>query len=908
MRVAMPIGDSHGWGIAGGCLTRELGKLPQLDGVTLHCITGHDFKPFDESAWDRINIGYCFFEHDLLAASFMAEAGRRWDHIVAGSTWCQQLLRGGGVEQTSTILQGIDGSRFACQPPRRDDGRFIIFSGGKFEFRKGQDLVIAAMKSFMQRHRDAWLSCSWHNHWPQSLMTMEQSHLIDFVWQDLPCHDLLCETLLKNGIDLSRVLLHPPFDNNRMPLIYAESDLGLFPNRCEGGTNLVMCEYMACGRPVVASDRSGQADIITGKNAWPLKRYQPVEALTGGMPSGRWQEATVEELLEKLELAYSNQAASQIKAAQAAVAMQQLSWHAAARRFYELGERLLAKNDRCCAPSVAATKPEYEQADCLFEQGQYDQAHAIYIKLLGQAPLDPELLNRVGTTLDRLGRPGEATGYYHKALCLAPARAVVRYNLANSLRRLGDDQGAEQQLKQAVQDSPDFSQAWNALAMLYVARNASADAAVCFERLVQLAPADADNYCYLATLYAELGRLQEAVLCLETLLGQQPDHLLALETLGTICHEQETLERAESCYRQVLALEPGRISAINNLGTTLRSQNRLDEAIAMFNRALAIDPHNDQVRFNRGAARLAKNELPDAWTDYEARFESANPPHLQHAELPRWDGAPLEGRRLLVQSEQGFGDTFQFARYLPLLADRTGGSVLFECQNHSVLEALYGLENVELVARGDSLPTCDCQMPLVSLPYHFQTVLQTIPFPEGYLRPQPELVTFWKRVLGEDDALKVGLVWGGKKNSLNANRSLHFAQLSTLFNLPGVRWFSLQVGDDAKQLATAGGQIVDLGCYIRHFGDTAAISASLDLVLTIDSAVAHLAGGLGVPVWIMLKHAPDWRWLLDRADSPWYRSAVLFRQPQVGNWPAVAGAVKNKMMALLDEHKKRVKV
>lgn len=346
MRVSMPQGASHGWGVAGRYLAAEIAKLSPLEGVTLHCIAGHDFRPYDASAWDRINIGYCFFEHELLAAPFIAAVAGRWDYIVAGSSWCEQQLRIGGMQRVCTILQGIDADLFQCQPSRSADGRFIVFSGGKFEFRKGQDIVIAAMRIFMQQHADVWLSCCWDNAWPNSLQTMQQSRLIDFAWQDIPCHVLLLETVQRNGLDPARVLLHPPFSNRRMQLIYTESDLGLFPNRCEGGNNMVMCEYMACGRAVVASNRSGHADVVNTGNAWALSRYREVEAMLGGIQTGRWQEAMVEEAAELLELAYCNKNERERKAVCAAADMQHLDWTAAARQFHAVGQALLGAANR----------------------------------------------------------------------------------------------------------------------------------------------------------------------------------------------------------------------------------------------------------------------------------------------------------------------------------------------------------------------------------------------------------------------------------------------------------------------------------------------------------------------------------------------------------------------------------
>lgn len=345
----MPSGSSHGWGVAGTCLAAEIAKLPPLEGVTLHCIAGHDFRAYDPSAWDRINIGYCFFEHELLALPFIAEAARRWDYIVAGSSWCEQHLRAGGMSRTCTILQGVDAERFRRQPPRTADGRFIVFSGGKFEFRKGQDIVMTAMRTFMQRHADVWLSCAWHNAWPHSLKTMQQSNLLKFNWREAPCRELLDETVRLNGLDPQRVLLHPSFDNRRMQLIYAESDLGLFPNRCEGGNNMVMCEYMACGRAVIASNQTGHADVINPVNAWPLTSYRPVAAKLGEHQTGTWQEASVEEIITLLEEAYSDRITCQSKSQEAAASMLRLNWAATAQQFHAIGRSMQQQRGKSAA-------------------------------------------------------------------------------------------------------------------------------------------------------------------------------------------------------------------------------------------------------------------------------------------------------------------------------------------------------------------------------------------------------------------------------------------------------------------------------------------------------------------------------------------------------------------------------
>ncbi len=341
MKVSMPRGRAHGWGIAGEYLTREIGKFPPIEGVTLHCISGHDFRPMDPAAWDRINIGYCFFENDIEALRHTRRAAREWDFIVAGSSWCEYQLRIGGVRQTATILQGIDPANFYPQPEREDDGRFVVFSGGKFEYRKGQDLVIAAMRVFMQRHRDACLVASWVNQWPFSLATMAQSPHISFRMANDDCLPILQRTLHDNGIPLERVHLAPLVDNAMIRPLYQQTDVGIFPNRCEGGNNMVMCEYLACGRTVIASDATGHADVISDHNAFRLTEYTPLLVQdAAGNPAGIWHEPSLEELLAQLEYAYQERGVRQQKGGRAAHDMQQLAWDKAARQFYLIGNKL----------------------------------------------------------------------------------------------------------------------------------------------------------------------------------------------------------------------------------------------------------------------------------------------------------------------------------------------------------------------------------------------------------------------------------------------------------------------------------------------------------------------------------------------------------------------------------------
>jgi glycosyltransferase involved in cell wall biosynthesis len=356
MRVSMPRGTAHGWGVAGEQLSREIALLPSLAGVTLHGIRTVALDAFDPAAWDRRNIGYCFFEDTITVLEFTRQAAKTWDVIVAGSSWCEQHLRIGGVRNTTTILQGVDASTFYPGPKRNLADRFVVFSGGKFELRKGQDLVIAAMRIFMERHSDVLFSCAWYNQWPFSLATMELSKIINYRHREGDCLEILAETLEANGIPLNRVLLHPLLDNQEMRQVYQNSDIGLFPNRGEGGNNLVMCEYMACGRTVIASDMTGHADVITKENALPLTQYRPYHYKHHA--EGVWFEPSVEEIIQLLEYAYSHRSDLRIKGLQAAADMATLTWGGAAQGFHRIAKKLV-----CTSSQSPAQNPAWQGSD-----------------------------------------------------------------------------------------------------------------------------------------------------------------------------------------------------------------------------------------------------------------------------------------------------------------------------------------------------------------------------------------------------------------------------------------------------------------------------------------------------------------------------------------------------------------
>ncbi len=410
MIVAMPKGVAHGWGIAGQHIFDEVAQLSPVPGVTLHSMKNPDFSPTFPDAWSRLNIGYCFFENDIDAYRHMGKAAKDWDHVVAGSSWCENHLRTGGVKQVSTILQGIDPADFYPGMPRQDNSRFIVFSGGKFELRKSQDIVIAAMKVMMERHSDVWLSCAWHNQWPYSIATMSGTPYIDFEMDEsLSCNDLLQATLVRNGIDPERIMLHQIACNRAMRELYLQSDIGLFPNRCEGGNNMVMSEYMACGRTVIASDKTGHADVVTENNALRLRHYKQQVIEWGGRPSAVWFQPSVEETVELLEFAYQNRSLLHQKAEQAASDLRRLSWHTAAEQFHRIAVELAGAD---CQPSLS----DYvEYAELLLKAGRMDLGILKLKQAIRIAPAEPLLYRMVADLMEAAEQGTLAAGYRMKA-------------------------------------------------------------------------------------------------------------------------------------------------------------------------------------------------------------------------------------------------------------------------------------------------------------------------------------------------------------------------------------------------------------------------------------------------------------------------------------------------------------
>ena len=352
-----------------------------------------------------------------------------------------------------------------------------------------------------------------------------------------------------------------------------------------------------------------------------------------------------------------------------------------------------------------------------------------------------------------------------------------------------------------------------------------------------------------------------------------------------------------------IGLKPDYAEAHNNLGATLQKQCEFDEAMAGYDRAIELKPDYAEAHFNRSLLLLLTGNFKEGWPEYEWRLRKKDN-YCLNIQQPRWDGSPLNGRNILVHAEQGYGDAIQFARYLPLVKAK-GGNVILECRKvlTRLLKGVAGVDKIsEPLSDKSQNIQFDLHVPLLSLPGIFNTTLDTIPSDVPYIKPDPELVSQWNVKLGRNGDFKIGIVWAGSKTyKNNLSRSCLLSDFVSLAKIPGVTFCSLQKESASKEAHNPPGgmKITNLDKGLNDFADTAAVIANLDLVISVDTAVVHLAGAIGKPVWTLLPFAPDWRWLLNRDDSPWYPSMRLFRQTKPNDWDGVFEQVKDALLKKL---------
>jgi tetratricopeptide (TPR) repeat protein/ADP-heptose:LPS heptosyltransferase len=547
-----------------------------------------------------------------------------------------------------------------------------------------------------------------------------------------------------------------------------------------------------------------------------------------------------------------------------------------------------------------------DQAVAHHRAGRFAQAESLYKQILARDPKHIDALQLLGTVACQNGRPEEAIEMLERAIALDGNRSAFHSNLGNAYRAVGRLEDAEKAGRQAVGLQPDFAEGYNNLGVTLQQLNRLRDAAEAFYKATKHKPDYAEAYCNLGLALRMNGDHRRAIPAYLRAIQLRANYGDAHFGMGRSLKELGRLTEAIASYDQAIRSQPTYAEAHNARGATLLGQCRLVEGLASFDEAIRIRADFADAHLNRALALLHLGDLERGWEEYEWRKKAKNAGPRVYTQ-PEWQGEPLAGKTILVHAEQGMGDTIQFVRYLPLLKDQ-GARVIFECQAALIplLKSMQGID--EFMSAGTDPPPFDWQMPIFSLPLRMTTSLQTIPQTTPYLFPEPTRVEYWKQELAGDESFKIGIAWQGNPQLADDKlRSVALKEFAALADMPGVQLYSLQKGPGSEQLAEQSWSCIDLASRLdppgEAFLDTAAVMAQLDLVITVDTATAHLAGALNVPVWIALMYAADWRWLLDRGDSPWYPSARLFRQPFAGNWGDVFAAMRRALLPLLAERR-----
>jgi tetratricopeptide (TPR) repeat protein len=539
-----------------------------------------------------------------------------------------------------------------------------------------------------------------------------------------------------------------------------------------------------------------------------------------------------------------------------------------------------------------------EHAVALHRGGMLAEAAAFYARILATAPHHVDALHLLGVVRHQQGRNDEALPLIGAALRFAPRNVAIVSNYGLVLSALGRHDAAVAAFDRALALDPNHAAALNNRAADFTELERYDEALASCERALAITPDFADAHCNRGIVLLKLERAPEALASFDKAIAIDPTDARAHSNRGAALQALERFEEAVASCDRAIALRPRYAGAFHNRALALIEQGRHEEALAAFREVFAVDPGHTAARWHEALLRLLRGEYPAGWDGYEWRFKHKEIGlRMRDFSVPQWRGEPLAGRTILLHAEQGFGDTIQFARYASMVAAQ-GARAILEVQP-ALVSLMASLPGTAMIfARGDPLPAFDAHCPMPSLPLAFATTLETVPAQTPYLAAPADRIAQWRARLPAG-APRVGLVWSGNPRHKNdRSRSLSFDTLAPLVAVPGIDFISLQKEPrpaDTEALARSH-NVLDLGPELQDFGDTAAAISLLDLVITVDTSIAHLAGALHKPVWILLPTRVDWRWLLDREDSPWYPTARLFRQRAAGDWARVITRVRQELL------------
>ncbi len=534
--------------------------------------------------------------------------------------------------------------------------------------------------------------------------------------------------------------------------------------------------------------------------------------------------------------------------------------------------------------------------------GRLEDALASYEAVIALRPDLAEAHNNHAAALAALGRPADALASCDRAIALHPDRDWAHFNRGNALRDLGRFEDALKSYDAAIALKPEHAGAWNARGTMLAKLGRLEPALSSYDRAIGLQPGMAEAFNNRGAALAELGRYEPALADYDRAIASRPNHAGAFKNRGAALAALGRLEDALADCDQAIALRPDYAEAHANRAAALTNLGRIEEALISCDRAIALKPDLAEARYNQGACQLALGDFENGWRGFEARWSYRAGAVRPDLPGPVWDGAAaIDGKTILVSAEQGLGDTLQFCRYVPMLAARA--RVVLDVPP-SLRRLLSTLAGVAGFVTAESAPRFDTWIPMMSLPLAFNTTLASIPAAVPYLSADPERSAAWRHWLTSLPGRKIGLVWAGspfsrqpRAQAMDRRRSMALADFAPLAELPGLSLISLQKGDAAAQARTppAGMPLHDRTDELDDYADTAALIEALDLVISVDTSVVHLAGALGKPVWVLNRNDQCWRWLRGLTDSPWYPTARLFRQATPGDW---AGVMRDVVAAL----------
>jgi tetratricopeptide (TPR) repeat protein len=589
--------------------------------------------------------------------------------------------------------------------------------------------------------------------------------------------------------------------------------------------------------------------------------------------------------------------------------------------------------------TAAALQDLFNKAIALHQQGRLAEAERIYEEVLRAQPKHFDALHLLGVIALQARRTERGVELIKKAIGLNASVPVAHNNLGYALFDLKRPEEALACYERAIVLKPDYAEAHNNRAFVLLALKRPQEALASCDRAIALKPDFAEAHKNRGIALQDLKRPQEALASCDRAILLKPDYAAAYNNRGIALQDLRRLDEALANFDKALALKPDDVDAYNNRGNTLKDLARAEEALASYDKAIALKPDDSQAYYNRGIAFQYLNRPKDAiasydkaialkpdhaeaywnqslcfllqgrfdqgWRQYEWRKKREKQVAARSLAKPLWLGEKdIAGKILFVWWEQGFGDTIQFCRFAKL-AEARGAKVILSGQQ-PLRELLKQLSpTIQIIDQDKVAAKFDYHCPLLSLPLAFGTTLETIPQYMPYFKANAEKSLFWKIKLGEKSKLRVGLAWSGgfRPNqpevwSDNKRRNIPLAKLAVLKH-PNIEFYSLQKGQPAEsELAELmrenwdGPDIIDFTSLLNDFSDTAALVENLDLVISVDTSTAHLAGALGKPVWILNRFDTCWRWLLERTDSPWYPTAKLYRQKKTGDWENVVQRVK----------------